>query len=162
MKTSMTREENRGLRWAHKFHPMGRVSNHQNDMVYQPPHPPDPGSLDLPLFPLHRAELREALAARGIPEPVRPLTRRDYYAVLRQPLTDAYEGTRFKEAWEAAHPELAAGLREAWEVFLSSLPPPDFQGLGWQGPDVLPPAAGEFTLADLDRIHSFGMGQKPA
>lgn len=125
----MTRENAAGMKWQDKFHPMGRISNQMNDMVYQPPWPPELSSLENPLPPLYRAEVVEALqdvermASRGIqqPSPDHRLTWRDYFAVLQQRPTDPYEGTRHKAAWEARYPEMKAQCDAAWSEFLAGV-----------------------------------------
>ena len=125
MKQNITREENQGLRYAGKFHPLGKMSNFMNDMTYQPQHPPDAGSLDIPLSPLHRSELLEVMQEKGIPDPPgRRLTRRDYFAVLRRPLTDPYETSPLKAEWETHYPALAERLKADWDEFLAAMPPP--------------------------------------
>lgn len=126
----MTQEANQGMRWGNKFHPLGKMSNFMNDMVYQPLVVPGPDILDMPLSPLHRSELMEAMEQRGIPDPPhRRLTWRDYYTVLRRPATDPYENSKYKAAWEAKYPDMAAQLKVDWEVFLAALPPPDMLGV---------------------------------
>ena len=113
----MTRENAAGMKWQDKFHPMGRISNQMNDLVYQPHWPPEPSSLDNPLPPLYRSEVVEALGEA----PDRRLTWRDYYAVLQRRPTDAYEDTKFKAEWEARHPEMKAQCDAAWDEFLRGI-----------------------------------------
>lgn len=125
----MTREASAGMKWQDKFHPMGRISNQMNGLVYQPPWPPEASSLSNPLPPLHRSEVMEtlqdveAMASQGIeaPDPAKRLTWADYYAILRRRPTDPYEGTRFKADWEAQYPDMKAENDRAWDKFLAGV-----------------------------------------
>jgi hypothetical protein len=118
---AMTREAHAGTKWQDKWHPMGRASNHMNEITYQPQWPPDPASLDNHLSPLHRAECLEALQAQGLPIPDRRLTMRDYYTAIGGKPTDPYEGSPYKVKWEADHPDTVDELNDAWADFIGGL-----------------------------------------